>query len=294
MLNAKSTAQKRLERGNLNRASWRRTKRKNPVSIIVGIICQDGIVLACDSQTTAGSAKRTDSDKISHLTFGGKDIIVAEAGDSTLSARAVELLQKQFSLLTFDDWRKPADAAQDAVKILKQELIEVNNWKECQDFAQEYHRENPFSLMLAYFHNKAPYLYVLNSVPGFATREWLFATIGCGGTVAEFILSKADVKSMTRMEALIAAIYTVEEVKRVDTYCGGPTKAAVLSEDKVMFSETESKPIIKAAIETMEGYDQELRAKWYSLLREIIDRTKEKYKQLATPPTPKPSSPPRQ
>ena len=259
-------------------------KRETRVTIIVGLICGGKIILACDSQTTAGSAKRTDSSKISGLHLAGKPILIAESGDCTLSAKAVENFARELAVCQFDDWRRPADALQDAVRKTKEELVRLNNWENNRDLGEQYLLENPFSLMLAYFDGETPYLYVVNSVPGFAARQKNFAAIGCGGTVGEFILSRAELDKMTHVEGLIAAIYTVEEVKRVDTYCGGPTKAAVLGREKVLFSENDTKQVIASAVEALNGYEDELRKKWNALLQDVITRTNEIYKRKQKPP----------
>src|SRR5260221_688119 len=118
----------------------RKPKRKSVVTIIVGIICTDGIAMACDSQTTIGDAyaKRTDTSKISVLEMSSNAVLVAEAGDATLSSRCVEILRENIKDSPFDDYRKPADVAQDAVRLMKQELVVLNNWEDRRDFAADY------------------------------------------------------------------------------------------------------------------------------------------------------------
>ena len=248
------------------------------MTIIVGIVADERITLACDSQTSADNTKRTDTSKISHLLFGAKNVLIAQAGDCTLSSRAVEIMQKEFLRMEFDDWRKPADAAQNAVKLLKQELVEINNWKDHREEEVEYLNLNPFKLMLAYFYEKIPFLYVLDSVPGFATRRYNYVAIGCGGNIGEYILSHANLKNMDLQQALITAIYTVEEVKRVDLFCGGPTRAAVISPTTVLMSETETTPLINSAVETLAAYETDLKAQWGSMIDDIIKKTSERYK----------------
>jgi hypothetical protein len=86
-----------------------RTKRKSRVTIIIGIICKDAIVLASDSQTTSGGMKRTDTDKISSIKFATKPVLVAEAGNAGTSARALEILRGLARDIPIDDYRVPAD-----------------------------------------------------------------------------------------------------------------------------------------------------------------------------------------
>lgn len=255
----------------------RKNRKKTRVTIVVGIICKDAIVLACDSQTTEGAAKRTDTTKISALECSGGGVLIAEAGDCTLSGKVVESLAVQLKSSVIDDYRKPADMAQDTVAAMKRDLSRLNNWESLPEMTQNYLDENPFSLMLAYYHQTKPYLYVLNSVPGFATMAKGFVAIGCGATVGEFILGRAGVTEMDTGDALTAAIYTVEEVKRVDIYCGGPTKAAVLGPNRVLYSETESKPIIKSAVDTIAASEEFLKEKWKALIGDLTVRINKNY-----------------
>src|SRR6266487_609176 len=63
---------------------------------IVGIICQDGIVLASESQITMGGLRLPHGDKISVINFPqGKKALVAESGDVSLSNHVVDLMKRQ-------------------------------------------------------------------------------------------------------------------------------------------------------------------------------------------------------
>jgi hypothetical protein len=196
----------------------------------------------------------------------------------------------------FDDWRKPADLAQNAIAQTKRELAQLNDWPIDSALLDDYLNENPFSLMIAYFYQVQSdpltfesFLYVLRSVPGFATREYKFAAIGCGGTVGGFILVRADASKLEPILALIAAIYTVEEVKSVDAFCGGKTKAAVIGPTKMLYSETETKPIIKAAVSAIENSDDYVKSKWKELFTDLISRINKNYNPPDDPEPPKTS-----
>ena len=75
------------------------------MTIIIGIICADGIVVGSDSQTsatTALTAKRIDTQKIFDVDFDGDVGVVGTAGSATFAARAVEITQAACCLgLTF-------------------------------------------------------------------------------------------------------------------------------------------------------------------------------------------------
>lgn len=242
------------------------------MTIILGIIAENTIIIASDSQTTAGSSKRTDTNKITELTLDGIPVLIAESGDAVLSGAVVEKLQASFSSLKFDDYRKPVDAAQNAIAELRRQIAQGNTLNNPNDLGPSYFDENSFSLMMAYFYKRPnqsatePFLYTLDSVTaGYGKREKHFAAIGCGASTAEFILGRCDATKLELPMAVTTAVYVVEEVKKVDTFCGGPTKLAVIGEKSVLYSETEAEPLIKSVIEAIQNAEPELKKKWAEL-----------------------------
>src|SRR6266567_6612872 len=94
----------------------RRTKsRRKPVTIIVGIICENGIVVASDSQTTHGNS-RLHCNKVSCLEFIGGKAIVAQSGASDLSSRAVQILTEKAKQSRIADDRSVARLAEESVR----------------------------------------------------------------------------------------------------------------------------------------------------------------------------------
>jgi len=78
--------------------------------------------------------------------------------------------------------------------------IAIGDW----GVSQQYFQENPYSFLLAYFHDRTPYLYVVNCMPGYAAIQKRFCVIGCGANVGGFILSRALNPKMGHVEALMA------------------------------------------------------------------------------------------
>jgi 20S proteasome alpha/beta subunit len=259
-------------------------KRKTPVTIIVGIICKQAIVLASDSQTSYGSSKRTDTDKISMINFGASDkILVAQSGNAELSSRAVEEFEKLSKNAQFDDYRKPVEVLEEALRALKQNVIYLNNWQSSQDYSNEFFKDidNNFGLMVAYYHGDppVPYIYIVNFWPGIASRQRGYATLGCGSTVAEFILSRSKVSEMDSGMATMTAIYTVEEVKKVDAFCGGQTKVAVLTEkgERVSTEHQKRLDLVNSVVESMSKYEEETRAAWKAMMNTVAEEAVENF-----------------
>jgi 20S proteasome alpha/beta subunit len=238
---------------------------RRPVTIIVGIIARGDIVLASDSQTTAGTTKRTDTSKMALITFGdSKEAVVAQSGDYAFGSRVVETLEKLALSSELRDYRAPADLLQEAIRLAKEELTHINNWEHNRELEREYLQNNPASFLIAYHFGKNPYLYVADSVPGFARPERTFACVGCGGTVAEFILSRLEPDTLDFAGAAAAAIYAVEEVKKVDAACGGPTKAAWLRrvEGTMIFDRGKLIKMVGLVAKAISTHDNELKDGW--------------------------------
>jgi 20S proteasome alpha/beta subunit len=257
-------------------------ERITPVTIIVGIICKDCIALSSDSQTSysPGTSKRCDVDKIVGLKFkDGKQAIVAQAGDAILSSGAIEMLQKLARENEFDDYRKPAELAEVAVKQLKGKVAGLNHWTPGDDASVKYWKENEFALMLAYYYQDRPFIYSLPSWPGMAMKEYNYATAGCGSTVAEFILSRSKMSEMEMQHALITAIYTVEQVKKVDAFCGGQTKLGVITKDEIRIADDRSEKLIKATVKTLEKYDEQIKSEWKKMMETILGESLQEYRK---------------
>jgi 20S proteasome alpha/beta subunit len=250
------------------------------VTIIVGIISKAGIVLASDSQTTYqnSSSKRTDTDKMSMITFSdNKHVLVAQSGNAELCCRALEEFERLAKSVRVDDYRKPIEVLEEALRVLKQDVTHLNNWESSREFAHEFFQDpnNNFGLMVAYYYGAPPLpcMYIVNFWPGIASRQYRFATLGCGSTVAEFILSRAKVSEMVLGDAMMAGIQTVEEVKKVDAFCGGQTKIGVSFPNGTV-ALTDSPRLsylIKCAGESMELHEEETRQAWKAMMDKIAN-----------------------
>src|SRR2546423_1340165 len=79
------------------KSSRRTNKPEARVTIIIGIICRDGIVLASDSQTTsvASGTRNKYAQKIHRIWFENETCaLVAEAGMAHVSATVIEIIER--------------------------------------------------------------------------------------------------------------------------------------------------------------------------------------------------------
>jgi 20S proteasome alpha/beta subunit len=225
-----------LDSQSQNRHPDRKQKRKTPVTIIVGIISDGEIVLASDSQTTYGTAKRSDVEKISVIEFSNAVALVAESGAAQLTGRAVELLQEKAKGKELSDYRMVADLAQESLREVKSSVIKSNegcNFSE--DKWERYFRDdNQADLMVAHYFENRPYIYTVDISNCIANKAKLhYEAIGCGANLGGYLLSELSYPKMDSELAAAIAVYVVESVKKHDAYCGGDTKVAILREQKL-------------------------------------------------------------
>ena len=204
----------------------RKPQRKAPVTIIVGIVSKDAIILASDSQTTFGTVAQLDVEKITKLRFSDAVALVAQSGSAVHSGRAVEILEDLAKDQSLTDYRTVADLAQKAMRSLKDELRFQNG--DCtMDWLHEHMLKNGTccELMLAYFFDGKPYIYTIDLMMGIANRKTShYAAIGCGSNLGNYLLAEHAKPNMESEFAAVTSIYVVENVKKHDAFCGGPTK----------------------------------------------------------------------
>jgi 20S proteasome alpha/beta subunit len=219
------------------------------VTIIIGFSCKKCIVLAADSQTTflssLGATRRNNSTKISRIQFENGSVLVAQAGDVTMSTRAMEIMAVLAQGKPINDYRTVADAAQLAIRQLKQELRQQNgdcSMEELREIieAQDLH----FSLMIAhYFQKEKPLIFSVDFRVGIAClQNEDFAAIGSGSAIAGYVLGWFDLPNMDVSQAALTALYVIEEVKKVDPYCGGLTRLAIASPTESAATESKVYP----------------------------------------------------
>jgi len=202
------------------------------VTVIIGLKTKHGICLASDSQTTYGSAKRTDARKISAITFSNNATgLVAQAGSAVTGGRAVEILTDLAAKTSLDHPRVFADLGAIAMRKLKDELRAQQG-----DCSMAELREYVFrgqldcELMLANYFNGKPCVYMISLDIGIATLEQSdYAVCGCGGNLATFLLrDRPEIAELEPTAAIALSVHVIEQVKEADAFCGGPTKIGYL------------------------------------------------------------------
>jgi 20S proteasome alpha/beta subunit len=212
-----------------------KTNRK-PVTLIVGIICTDGIVIAGDSQTSWGAAKSWDAQKITDLEHANGHAIIAESGAVITSSNIVEELAKQVpEKQLFEKYGLPGLVKMAVLKVreeLRRQHFSCTS-EELQNVIER--NELDATLMVAHYEKDTPRIETIKFTVGITNRsKSFFEVVGSGSDLAHYLLSNLCLPGMEMdcAEATIMAVHVVETVKRHDPYCGGPTRVGVLRHPK--------------------------------------------------------------
>jgi len=209
-----------------------------PMTIIAGLICEEGIVIASDSQ--AGSfkgvhVKRLDYTKIYDFTVNGTTIVATGSGETPFITRAIEILEDKTKDGKFHKPREVADLAESVMNEVSKRYI-FDRGKEL-GFSKspsgpilpqlQEDRTLGFALMLGVCCQEKTAIYTVYP-DGVAEKAEEYASLGSGSAFAEYLLPRLYRDDLTLDEATRVCVYVVEEVKKVDVHCGGPTQAVAV------------------------------------------------------------------
>ena len=237
--------------------------------------------LASDSQTADVETGRTARNvaKIFKVEFAdGNTGLLAQSGHDETANNAVEIIlekAKETPLLVHP--RSFAELVEDAVGSLKRRLRKqfVGTDLEFQKHCLDYN----FELMTAHYFKDQPQVFTVSFVLGLANRtrsEQPYAVIGCGAELAKFFLDRWDIPDMQLGEAIVSAIYTVEEVKKSDLRCSGPTKAAytvlpkTISPSQPTMTVLMNREEIEKRVQELNKLDADFKAEWKRRLTEMV------------------------
>ena len=256
-------------------------KQRELVTVVVGLICNNAVVLASDSQTADVETGRTIRNvaKIFKVEFAdGNTGLLAQSGHDDTANNVVEIIlekAKETPLLVHP--RSFAELVEDAVGSLKRRLRKqfVGTDLEFQKHCLDYN----FELMTAHYFKDQPQVFTVSFVLGLANRarsEQPYAIIGCGAELAKFFLDRLDIPDMQLGEAIASAIYTVEEVKKSDLRCSGPTKAAytvlpkATSPSRSTMTAIVNREEVEEWVQKLIPFDKKIKAEWKRGLTEMV------------------------
>ena len=193
-------------------------QRKAPMSILIGIICPEAIVLSADSHVTEARQGTFNSvNKISIVKFWPNDeVLVAQAGLWPLTNRIVEKMREKAKGTRITSAGTVTQIAEDSIRESKKPLDEEQ---------ADYVNENPPALILAFYIGKKPHLYTVK-VYGHGITSCPsdhYAAAGIGEYLANYLLKEYAVPNSHSDLAVATTIFVTKKVKENTKYCGGDT-----------------------------------------------------------------------
>lgn len=221
------------------------------MTIIVGVKCNDGIVIGSDSQASVSKGvpiKRPEYAKIFDIKIdSNKCALLTGAGTVAYITRASEEMSKKCKDKLINNPREFADACEDVVNFIfkryvvdKANKLGINSSKNLKKSKSKIKWQGDifsppsfilFSGIMIKKNNKTELgLYTIHP-DGVAENIGDYDAIGSGAAIAEYILSRLWHKNLKIGEAIKLVIYVIEEVKKIDPYCGGLTRISLLDKD---------------------------------------------------------------
>jgi 20S proteasome alpha/beta subunit len=221
------------------------------MTVIVGLLCKDGIVVASDSQESDDNLgmKRLDVTKVydtDSFGFTDAEIVVAGTGASAHIARAVELIAENGFAPHFTTPRSVADVIENSMGQMKTRYgddleLELMAAVYCKNCPQDEDRDIPAIALYSVFPADE------NETVGVAEPITDYSAMGSGGLFARYLLNRLHdedhpTKALSVDDAIREAVYVIDEVTKVDLWCGGPTQLFYIRKDGDRYKMERKKP----------------------------------------------------
>jgi 20S proteasome alpha/beta subunit len=203
------------------------------VTIIVGLVCRNSIVLANDSQQSRGDSKEMTKFKIRAVEFkGGVDkILVAQAGTAETSTAIINNMVKLASCQSMGDEAHVRALVRQAIRQEMQRLREHNLNCSLEELSRLIfsHGLN-CTLMTAFYAGGRAFLDTYDFQTGLEReRERWFRCIGIGETLANYILSELSEPDMDDRLGRTLAVHIIDKVIQNVRDCFEPIRVATIA-----------------------------------------------------------------
>ena len=258
-----------------NNNTYKSKKDDTSMTIIVGIACKDGLIMASDSQGMSNrgvDVKRMDCTKIEILSENGLKAIIGCAGEVPYINKTIDLIKLKIEEFKVRTCNELIDSSEDSIdeitkkygvdRLRKIGLIEKRGQ------LGSFHSERPdptldIIIMIGCIEDEKPILHIV--LPeGIAEKEENFCSIGSGSAYAEYILSNLFYDDMTLKEGVILATHVVEEVKKIDPNVGGDVQIITINKNGEI--ETHTKEKCKKLCDDISNNNDVLSKVWRSLI----------------------------
>lgn len=202
------------------------------MTLLVGIVAKDGVVLSADSQTTRGEWKNIDANKIAVVPFQATSVIVAGAGVVDIIDRVTAVFGQRAARIPTVTNDAIAACMVESVRqvIYEQPPFDTNKNITPEQFKEFWSDEDyAFELMVACFVEK-PMLFCVSPTRCFPdVGKEFFQISGAGLELADYILRDYGKSEMGIELSSALSVYAIERVNAYNQFCSGRARVAVLS-----------------------------------------------------------------
>jgi 20S proteasome alpha/beta subunit len=199
------------------------------MTLILGVICNDGIVMACDSQATTGDSKFTDATKLHPIQFGKITVLVAEAGRRSYTARYIRILKAIARGSNPEKEQDIADIIQSAMNEFYQSLRRIHGYNS--DALAKFLIKQGIDCVLLFgfqigWKSSLVTMDIHDPICRFADSH--FQAHGTGALLGEYLLKEYTNSQLSRQLVLAMAVQIAGVAKQNDIFCGGNTVVGII------------------------------------------------------------------
>jgi 20S proteasome alpha/beta subunit len=256
-------------------------KERRPMTIIVGVLCENGLAIASDSQAQSFrgvETKRMDYLKIEEV-CNEKDacLVVVGAGMVAFIGKSTAKLCERLRKEKLSTMAEVAEEAEDVMTELQrrydvEKAEKLGLAKGKSSLGRHLQDRVPFfAIMIGgkFPGDERPAIYTVG-MDGVAERADKFESLGSGSAYAEYLLAKFYRESQEIQQAATLAAYAVEEVKKIDPGCGGATQIVTIQGNKLRrWKPTE----VSALVSQIDERDKAFVDAWWSHGAMPVDKT---------------------
>jgi hypothetical protein len=224
------------------------------VTIALGILAKDGLVLAADCQVTSTDFMKLHYGKIAYGRTGQANSLpamLAVTGSGTVSY--VDHLQREF----IEAFHHSSHESAEAVRRDADGRIEDFQARHVIPFAAYDPHDRPeVSLLFAY--HKAGKQALWTTDKNVVTEYFTFAAVGAGAIYAQILLGNLFSMRMSTEEAILLSAYVVFQVKDCIDGCGNETDIVYIKDHKIIQADREKVTSLGQIFREFGGIEREL------------------------------------
>lgn len=250
------------------------------MTIIIGVICKDGIVFGSDSQSMANRGvdiKRLNTTKIFVLNTDLRlKALVGGAGAVPFISKAIENAREIARSRSIDNVSSLVDILEEIMTALSKKYI-VDKMKEFnkpqfpnKDTLRVQEEDDlpklPVWIIVGgWDKEKKPSIYIVHP-DGVGEKEEGFGTLGSGSAYAEYLLSQFYDKNISCEQGKLLVAFVIEEIKKIDPNVGGEVQLAVIKDNCEVIPPEKCKEVCERVLKI----NDEIKKTWKELIEKNI------------------------